>query len=89
MGGIIYINIDKSEYSIYDIYGGIKFNNTNMIGFSTNTKNDIKLYDICDFNNINDHYHDHFSNKTLKLPDFIHSECKKIIDQYLLFNIDL
>ncbi len=80
--GFIFINVDESEYSIYDVYGGIKYNNTNMIGFSTNTKNDIKIYKIIDIININDH----FINRTLKLPDFIHNECHKIIDQYLLFN---
>ena len=85
--GLIFINIDKSEYSMYDVHGGIKYINENIVGFSANTKNDIKIYNFFNINDTFDiNYHKNILNKTIKLPEFIHCECKKVIDQYLLLN---
>lgn len=82
--GFVYINIDRSECNLYEAHGGIKYHTEKCIGFSTNTQDDIKLYNICDINHCS-------KGKTVKLPGFIHNECKIIIDQYLeykeIFNI--
>ena len=72
---------------MYNVHGGLKFINKNIVGFGTNTKNDIKIYNFFDINDTYDiNYHKNILNKTIKLPEFIHCECKKVIDQYLLLN---
>ena len=43
---------------MYNVHGGLKFINKNIVGFGTNTKNDIKIYNFFDINDTYDiNYH--------------------------------